>query len=93
MTQTAHRTHPTEPTEREQRDRMVLLVGLLMVLLLQGIAFLAAAAAPVLGLMLGALELLIAWRVPPTSRVSSLRWLLAAFGVVTLVLSVVYLAT
>ena len=93
MTQTAHRTDPTKPTEREQQDLMVLLAGLLLVLLLQGVAFLATAATPVLGLMLGAVELLFAWRVAPTSRLSPLRWLLVGFGVVTLLLSVVYLVS
>ena len=69
---------------------LVLLVGLFMIVLLQGIAIRSVVASPALGLALGAAETAFAWRMTATARTRVLRWLLAMFGVATILLAIYY---
>ena len=80
---TLHRTKNDSPLT-------VLLVGLLMIVLLQGIAITSVDSAPLLGLALGVAETVLAWRMASTPGTRVLRWLLSIFGVATILLAVFY---
>ena len=75
---------------KSESSLLVLFVGLVMIVLLQGIAIRSVLAAPLLGVAVGAAETLLAWRLSATPHTRVLRWLLAIFGVSTLVLGVYY---
>lgn len=47
--------------------------------------------APWLGVLLGAIELFVAWRVTPLSGARSIRWITGMFGAFTLGFSVLWL--
>lgn len=76
---------------RNESQVVVLLVGLVMVVLLQGIAIRSVVAAPMLGLGVGVAEAVLAWRMTSTPRTRVLRWLLAIFGVATILLALFFL--
>lgn len=66
----------------------VLLVGLFSIAVLQSVAILAVTAHAALGLGVGLLEILLAWRVSVSRSARVLRLLLAVFGAVTVAVSV-----
>lgn len=75
---------------KNESPLLVLLVGLVMIVLLQGIAIRSVVASPVLAFALGVAETVLAWRMSSTRRTRVLRWLLVIFGAATVVLAVYY---
>ena len=76
---------------RTESPVLVLVVGLMSIVVLQGIAIRSVTAAPLLGLGLGIAELVLAGGLTFTPPTRVLRWLLAFFGVATVLLAVFYL--
>ena len=77
---------------RSDSPLLVLVVGLVMIALLQGVALRSVIAAPVLGLALGVAETALARRLSSTPRTRVLRWILAIFGVATVMLALFFAA-
>ena len=82
----------SEPLEERQvvRQAVNLVFGLAGVCGLLLISVLALGQ-PWLGVLFGALELAVAWRVTPPTGARSLRWITGMFGAFTLAFSVIWL--
>jgi len=74
----------TKVEQRQDPEWAVLLIGLMMIAVLQPAAAWAATSNFVLGLTVGAIEILAGWLVPVPTSTRALRLLLIAFGFVTL---------